>query len=296
MNVKQLETFYWAARLGSFTAAAERLSSTQSTISTRVQELEQTFGVQLIDRSHRTARLTAKGKELLNYAERVIALMAEMQEQVSAPESMSGQIRMGVTEVISVTWLPKFVKALHERYPKFVVEFDVGLTMNLVEKLRNGTLDLVLAPGQFPGLNFIVCSLGSVRFEWMGSPSLDIPSGPLAPHDLQNLPVITLSGESHHHGRIEAWFRGGKALLRRFDTCNSMSVVADLTMAGLGISLIPPLCYRNEIEGGKLRIIDTEPRMEPVEFFAMTLHDQFQPITQRIVELAVEISDFDGAT
>lgn len=296
MNVKQLETFYWAARLGSFTAAAERLSSTQSTISTRVQELEQTFGVQLFDRSHRTARLTAKGKELLNYAERVIALMAEMQEQVSAPESMSGQIRMGVTEVISITWLPKFVKALHERYPKFIVEFDVGLTMNLVEKLRNGTLDLVLAPGQFPGLNFIVCSLGSVRFEWMGSPSLDIPPGPLAPRDLQNWPVITLSGESHHHGRIEAWFRGGKALLRRFDTCNSMSVVADLTMAGLGISLIPPLCYRNEIEGGKLRIIDTEPRMEPVEFFAMTLHDQFQPITQRIVELAVEISDFDGAT
>lgn len=293
MNIKQLETFYWAARLGSFTAAAERLSSTQSTVSTRVQELEQSFGVTLFDRSHRTARLTAKGKELMIFAEQLIDLMTEMQERVSAPESMSGQIRMGVAEVISVTWLPRFVKALHGRYPKFVVEFDVGLTMDLLDKLRNGALDLVLAPLDLPGAGFVVRSLGSVQFEWMASPDLGVPSGPLESRDLRNWPIITLSKESHHHAKIEEWFKGQKALFRRFDTCNSMSVIAALTTAGLGISLIPPLCYPSEIEAGKLQIIATEPKMQPVEFFAMRLPEHYQPITERIIDLAVEISDFE---
>ena len=55
MNLKQIETFYWAAKLGSFTAAAERLSATQSTVSMRIQELERDFGVALFDRRLRAA-------------------------------------------------------------------------------------------------------------------------------------------------------------------------------------------------------------------------------------------------
>ena len=58
MNMKQLETFYWVERLGSFSAAAERVHATQSTISMRIQELEQSLGVKLFDLSHRMARLT----------------------------------------------------------------------------------------------------------------------------------------------------------------------------------------------------------------------------------------------
>lgn len=295
MKIKQIETFYWAARLGSFTASAERLNLTQSTVSTRVQELEETFGVDLFDRSHRTARLTAKGKELMGFAERLIELMTYMEEQISTPEAISAQIRMGVTEVISLTWLPRFVAALHESYPKVVVEFDVGLTLDLLEKLQNGTLDLVLAPMRGPAPNLEMRSLGRVQFEWMAGPSLDLPAGPLQPRDLQNQPIITLSKESYHHGNVEAWFKAQKALFRRFDTCNSMGVIAALTMAGLGISLIPPLCFPQEVGDKKLRIIQTEPRMPTVEFYAVTLVDQNQPIAERIIDIAIEISDFDKA-
>ena len=74
MNMKQLETFYWVERLGSFSAAAERVHATQSTISMRIQELEQSLGVRLFDRSHRMARLTAKGRELLPYVRQMVEL------------------------------------------------------------------------------------------------------------------------------------------------------------------------------------------------------------------------------
>ena len=86
-----LNTFDACARHGSFTAAAERLSATQSTVSMRIQELERDFGVALFDRQLRSARVTAKGRELVSYAEQVLRLTAEIRERIGDhPEPDSG--------------------------------------------------------------------------------------------------------------------------------------------------------------------------------------------------------------
>jgi len=293
MNIKQLETFYWIERLGSFTAAAERLNATQSTVSMRMQELEESFGVKLFDRSHRTARLTPKGKELVAYVQQLIDLTTEMQQRIAPPESLSGLVRLGVVEMVANTWLAKYLKALHEHHPNIVLELDVALSFDLTDKLRNGALDVVFALGHAPGTNYVTESLGTVQFEWMASPALGIPEGPVKPRDLQDWPFITLSRQSYHHANIEAWLKANKVHCRRIDTCNSMGVVAALTIAGLGISLIPPSCYRREIADGKLRVIKTDRDMPPVEFFAMYPIDEFQPLARVIADLAVDISDFD---
>ena len=293
LKLTQLETFYWTVRLGSFSAAAERLNATQSTVSIRIQELEQQFGVVLFDRSHRTARLTAKGRELVKYVERLLDLTTEMQEQIATPESLAGLLRVGVAEVISMTWLPSFVKTAHERHPKIALEFEVALTMELMDKLRSGVLDLVLVPGQSLEANLLAQPLGAVQFEWMASPSLGIPDTRLTPRDLQDWPIIALSKESYHHATIEAWFKTNRAVCKRIDTCNSMEAVAALTRAGVGVSLLPPRCYEADIEQARLRVIDTTPRMKPRECFAIVSVDEFRPITQRIAQLAAECSDFE---
>jgi DNA-binding transcriptional LysR family regulator len=61
LNTRQLEAFYWAAKLGSFTAAAQRLRTTQSAVSMRVCELERRLGATLFDRRHRAA-ITPRGR------------------------------------------------------------------------------------------------------------------------------------------------------------------------------------------------------------------------------------------
>src|SRR5690554_1833564 len=106
MTLKQLTTFYWVCRLDSFAAAAEYLFSTQSAVSMRIRELETSLGVELFDRSQRSARLTAKGRDLLSYAERIISLMSEIEAEIGAPESLVGTIGLGATELVAITWLP----------------------------------------------------------------------------------------------------------------------------------------------------------------------------------------------
>lgn len=293
MNLKQLETFYWAVKLGSFTAASERLNATQSTVSMRIQDLEHSFGVELFDRTQRSARVTARGRELMRYTEQLLHLAAETRERVSAPDAIPGIIRIGVVEVISITWLPKLVKAVHARYPKVVLELDEALTHDLEQRLHQGSLDLILAPGSVPGHHFVSQPLGVVPFAWMASPEFDLPNTVLEPTDLQDMPVIALSRESHHHMSIEDWFRAGGAHYQRIDTCKSLGVAASLASAGLGVTLLPPRCFQSEIESGSLREIPTTPIMPPVVFTATASVDTLQPLARQIAVLAQEISDFE---
>src|SRR5205085_11305694 len=84
MNLRQLETFYWAAKLGSFSAAADRLNATQSTVSMRIQDLERDFGRTLFDRGRRGARITAMGRELMRYGVEVLRLSPEVRVRLAS--------------------------------------------------------------------------------------------------------------------------------------------------------------------------------------------------------------------
>lgn len=71
-TIKQLEALYWTARLGSFQAAADKLCATQSAIAKRVNELESSFDMRLLDRKGNKSVLTPQGKEFLEHAEEVL--------------------------------------------------------------------------------------------------------------------------------------------------------------------------------------------------------------------------------
>jgi DNA-binding transcriptional LysR family regulator len=294
MNLRQVETFYWAAKLGSFSAASERLSATQSTVSVRIRDIERDLGVLLFDRTQRAVRITPKGRELLRYAEELLRVAAQMRERMSEDHAVSGVLRVGVVEMVSVTWLPRLVKAIHEKYPRITLELDEALTQDLIDRLNQGSLDLILAAGTVPGYSFTPVSLGTVDFAWMASYSLKLPKGVLTPRDLQNHPIIALSRESYHHKSIEDWFQFGGAIGQRIDTCKSLSVAASLASAGLGLALLPPRSYARQIKSKQLRIVPTDPSFPPVEFTATCSVESMQRTTLKIAQLASEISDFDN--
>ena len=104
---KQMEALYWIVQLGSFEAAARKLNASQSAISKRINELESTFDFPVFDRTSRTARVTDKGSELFEYAKELLDRRDEIVERVSANEILARRIRIGVTELTALTWLPR---------------------------------------------------------------------------------------------------------------------------------------------------------------------------------------------
>jgi DNA-binding transcriptional LysR family regulator len=293
LNPRQLLSVYWSAKLGSFTAAAKRMHTTQSVISMRIRELEKELDILLFDRQQRAAALTAGGQRLLRYAEELLRLSSEARESVRGNFDTPSTIRLGIAEVVSVTWLPRLIQTMHQRFPRLRIELDEALTGDLLSRLREGALDLVFAPGRAGGKNLVSISLGKVRFAWMASPKLAIANRRLGPNELQKWPLIALSRESFHHAAIEEWFASAGARCERLDTCKSLGVAASLASAGLGLTYLPVRCYRREIADAQLQIVKTRPAAPPVEFAAFSSADTIDPFVRTVAELAVEISDFD---
>jgi len=296
MNFQQLETLYWATRLGSLIAAAERLNSTQSTVSMRIQELEAEFGIKLFDRTQRTARVTAKGREMARYAEEILTLISSMREQIAEPETLPGLIRVGVAEVVSATWLPDFIALVRNKFPKITIEIEEALTKDLIAGLDSGNLDVIFIGGRHAGRAISTLSLGYVYMKWVASPELKFPDQILDARELGKYPTIVLSRESYHYEQIEEWFISGGASFRRPFTCKSLSVCIQLAGAGLGVTMVPPNLYPQAFMENRLRILETTPEMPPTEFTAVYRYKDLQPAAPVICKLAREVSTFHKTT
>lgn len=295
MNIKQLETFLEIARSGSFTAAADRLNATTSTVSARIQELEQDLGVILFDRSQRRIRLTAKGRELQVYAERAITACAEIRTRVGSGDTYSGLVRLGVAELVAVTWLPDFVELIHRSYPRLTLELQVSLTADLQHLLSNGELDVALMPGTRFDAHFATRSLGHVRFAWMAGRGLAFPERLIEPADFRSVRVLSLGKNSFHHRTVEHWLSERGDEPRAVDLCNSMGAVSSLTQAGVGVSLLPVRCYEAEIASGALRVLETCPEGPTVEFFSVFEKASTSSLPALIADLAEKASNFEPA-
>src|SRR5690606_12679328 len=107
IDLRNIETFFWVATLGSFRAASVKLNTTQPAVSQRIASLERDLGVRLFERDARGVTLTAKGHELLSHAERMLQLRRDMLQAAREQNVMRGPMRIGVAETIVQTWLPR---------------------------------------------------------------------------------------------------------------------------------------------------------------------------------------------
>jgi DNA-binding transcriptional LysR family regulator len=293
MDIRQLETLLRIVETGSFAAAAEALSTTQSTVSARIRELERSLGVELFDRTQHRARLTAKGLELLSPAREIVALAAKARYRIGDARALTGVVRMGVVGLVALTWLPKLMTAVRSLYPGVSVMLEIALAGSLIDKVRDGDLDLALVmTGPVNEASLASVSLGYDEFVWMAARTLQVPSTPMTPAELAMWPVLGLSTQSHHYPIIERWFRDAGADYNPIISCSNVRVLGDLTLAGLGVSLLPRASFAAEIAAGALDVLDTQPHIPPVEFVGLYRSNTMNPLTSAIAMLATEVSEF----
>ena len=288
MNIKQLETFYWIDRLGSFSAAADKVFATQSTVSMRIHELEESLGVKLFDRTQRTAKLTSKGKELVPYVRQLIELTSEMQEILMPQAALSGLIRVGVIEVVALTWLPEFIKHLRAKFPLIRLELSVGLANELNQKMGNGDLDLIFSMGSAPSSVYEMESLGNVTFDWVIGSQLN--NKKLSLEIFKEQPLIILNKNSFHFTFMQRWMRENKIHPKSIIECNSMTAIAMLVKAGVGISLIPMSCYPDEFADGSLVVVKLAKEPQPIKAHAMYIGNSPNPIAKAVAGVGAEVS------
>ncbi len=145
LNVARLRVLKEVAYRGSFSAAAEALSYTQSAVSQQIATLEAETGMALLERHPRGVSLTAAGQTLVGHAEGILARLDAAEGALAAIAGLrGGRLRMASFPTAGATLMPLAIATFRSTYPDVELTLAEGEPEQIVPRLRAGELDLAL--------------------------------------------------------------------------------------------------------------------------------------------------------
>ncbi len=295
-TLKQMEALYWVATLGSFEAAASYLNVTQSTISKRIGELESRFSVPLFDRSARQSVLTSKGGDIRDIAEQMLRLNDRLVLTARASVAPPLRFRLGVTDLVALSWLPELLATIIDRYPDISLEPEIDLTAGLMERLTDRKIDFVICPRITQHPQFINMRLGEIELVWMASPKLCGDDQVLTNDELLRFPLLIQSTGSILRPILHDVIDNPKLPFAKTISCNNMAALAELAAFGLGITILPKAFFSKYVSDGRLRIVRTAIDLPKLEYFITYRNDYNGAFFEEIAELCRALCDFTGRT
>ncbi len=176
MQLKSLRLLVAVAETGSFGAAAKRLHTVQSNVTTHIKKLEEELSVKLIHRAGRV-RPTSAGWALVEYAERMITAHDEAVSLFKGQVKACGRLRIGAMETTTALRLPPILAAYHAAQPDVDIQIKTGPTAELVELLLNGQVDCIFVAGRLEHGHYHSLKAFSEQLVLVGStPMTQMPS------------------------------------------------------------------------------------------------------------------------
>src|SRR5436309_779445 len=151
LHVGRLKVLTEVVRRGSFSAAAETLSYTQSAVSQAIARLEAETGATLIVRDRSGVRPTAAGASLIEHAEGILGRIEAAEAELAAVMGIrAGRLRMASFPSAGATLMPQAIARFRQRHPDVSLTLAEGEPEDIAPRLRAGEFDLALL-FEFPG-------------------------------------------------------------------------------------------------------------------------------------------------
>ncbi|MBN8938073.1 MAG: LysR family transcriptional regulator [Rhizobiales bacterium] len=268
IDFKALETLVWVATLRSFHRAAVKLNTTQPAVSQRIAQLETEIGARLLEREKRNVIPTEAGRHVLDYADRLLRLRAEMLHGIADRSAIRGTLRLGVAETIVHTWLSRFVERMAKAYPRLALEIEVDISPSLRDRLVAQEIDLafMLGPLAAPGLKsrpLCTYPLGFFASDALGLPAAGVTLEALAAH-----PVVTFSRDTRPYLAIRELFSRPGLPPIHIHASASLATILRMAEDGLGVAAIPSPIAADRLTAGQLKRVDTMVSLPDLDFVA----------------------------
>lgn len=154
MDINLARTFLEIVSCHSFAQAADRLHVTQTAISARVKTLEELLGRTLFVRNRAGASLTSAGEQFVRHAMTMVQVWERARQQMAVPPGRRALVTVGCEISLWDPLMLDWLLGMRESAPDLALRTEVGVAEDLLERVANGTLDIVIAyaPRQRPGL------------------------------------------------------------------------------------------------------------------------------------------------
>ncbi|MGG2092518.1 LysR family transcriptional regulator [Bacillus sp. S13(2024)] len=252
MELRHLKTFIIVAESGGFTRAGEWLGYTQSTITNHIQSLEEEIGSPLFDRLGKKVILTEVGEHMLSYAQKILELSNEALESSQMNGKPSGTIRIGANESLMIYRLPVILYEFKKKYPQVHIILQPSESQELHNELKSGKFDFALFTNpEKLGLDIVTHSLVRETVVLVAPPGHPLTKQKIVtPADLEG-EMLLLTEPGSYRDLLEKWIK------KEGVNCSSIhfwsiEAIKQTVMCGLGLSYLPLITVKEEIERGKL--------------------------------------------
>ena len=292
LNLKFLQTFVWVARLRSFSLAAEKLATTQATVSNRIATLERDLGVRLFRRDLRSVSLTPQGQRALPQAEAIVRMMSEFEHSIADASHVRGTLVIGAADSIVHAWLPKLIERVEATYPHVLVDLNVDTSLNIARQVQDGQIDLGLVMGPVVAPHIRNIELCVFDCFWIGSPRVVSHPGRLSITDLSAFPIFAYSrGSQPHLAVLRAMEAAGvdPETMRVFNS-SSLATITRLIRDAVGVAVLPRVVVQEYLDRGELQVLDVDARLPPLHFHAVFSDGPGHSLPSLVAGMAVEIA------
>lgn len=159
MNIDYLRTFLTLAENGSFSETAKEHIVVQSTVSSRIQELEKELGQSLFIRSYNHAELTLAGQAFLEYAKNIVELENRAIDRIGLVGQFSERLTIGTVYAFHKCYLVQGTRRFLEKHSDISVRIEFGHSRHIISAMHQGKIDGMLIAAM------ILIGLGGVLFE-----------------------------------------------------------------------------------------------------------------------------------
>lgn len=293
MTTTQLRYFVEAARLQSFTKAAEQFYITQTAMTQQIRALEQTVGAALFDRSTRPVSLTPAGMSFLLDARAILERMdVSLEHAKAASTGLEGNLRIGYVRGYERSNLSDLLRSFHRSYPNVLLSLYRNSTDALAASLSNQDLDLIVT---WDSTNLAANQLyDSFCMEKARLVVAMYPSHPLAGRqylsrkELKDERIIYMSPSDAQDSFGDAFFMNlyqlaefkPNIVFRSSDTESILIMVA----AEEGVSILPDYCTKKLTNADNLVFIPLEGEREIEEITVLWSKNNSNPALPQLIQ------------
>ena len=296
LKLHDLHILMAVAQQGSMAKAARELAVSQPVVSKTISDLERTVGAKLLDRTRYGVEPTLYGRALVK---RSNAIFDELRQSIRELESLAdptvGELAIGCSESISSGMLPSIIDQFSQRCPRVILDLDTADTGILLGKLRDRSLDLMLArTGEDIWVNQFEADL---NLEVLFNDELVVAAG--AKHRCarsRKIELSALANERWIFGPPNTWSH--KVLTAAFRACGlsmpevslrTLSVHArtSLLTTGQFVTVLPISILRHDLTRLPITMLPVELPADPWPVAVVTLKNRtLGPVAERFLECA----------
>jgi LysR family transcriptional regulator, transcriptional activator of the cysJI operon len=259
MDLSHLKTFCTVVEAGSISKAAKELFVTQPAISLKVQELEEHYQVQLLDRTNKGVIPTEVGLFVYGEAQKVMALMASIEREIELSRNPIEDLTVGVSSTVGNSALPCTLLIFRGKYPGYNITLDIGNTTQMIEKVMSRRVEIALVEGPISHSRREELATEDISIKKIAQTRLILVAGSSGQYgetismnleELAQAPLIMREDGSGIKTTFEQVIASKGMSLQDFNIIYELttsSSIASAVASDMGYALLPVLSLRKEL-------------------------------------------------